>query len=235
MQRPVYYFGVAPMDKDNKPASFPMMGRAVNVIAHHYANVKGLIHCCSYPNVKTLIDLLDCPERIITHDGTNREVVIQKFRASDEPLILVSPSMERGVDLPGDDCRWIAIVKVPYPDLGDKQISARLYSSRRSGQRWYNAQTSRRLCQMTGRGMRSVDDHCDSYILDANFARFYGQNKNMFAPWWREAVVMSNSEGGDGLNALTQMLAGESMVGTLALPLPAIRNLPLVYHSKNKY
>ena len=111
--------------------------------------------------------------------------------------------MERGVDLPRDDCRWIVIIKVPYPDLGDKQISARLYSSRRSGQRWYNAMTCRRICQMTGRGMRSVDDHCESYVLDSCFEHFYNQNKLMFAPWWREAVIVNNSEqGGDAIEAM---------------------------------
>ena len=68
---------------------------------------------------------------------------------------------------------------------------------------------------MTGRGMRSADDHCDSYILDANFERFYGQNKSMFPPWWREAVVMSNCEGGDAaITAMKKRWTTESLIAS---------------------
>jgi Rad3-related DNA helicase len=44
------------------------------------------------------------------------------------------------------------------------------------------------VLQATGRGMRSADDFCESYILDAQFKRVYEQ-KPMFLPmWWRESV-----------------------------------------------
>jgi Rad3-related DNA helicase len=135
------------------------------------------------------MSMMVCKERIISHDGDNRNEALVQFKNSKLPLIMLSPSMERGVDLPGDDCRFVILIKVPFPYLGDAQIKARLYQGK-SGRRWYNAITARRLVQATGRGMRSADDYCDTYVLDANFARFYAENKSMFPAYWKQAVIL---------------------------------------------
>ena len=59
------------------------------------------------------MDKLDNP-RLITHDKENKTEVIEKFIKSDEPLVLISPSMGEGVDLPGDLCRFQIIYKLPF-------------------------------------------------------------------------------------------------------------------------
>jgi len=41
---------------------------------------------------------------------------------------------------------------------------------------------------MTGRAMRSADDFCESWILDAQFKRVYEKKPMSLALWWREAV-----------------------------------------------
>ena len=108
---------------------------------------------------------------------------------------MVSPSMDRGIDLPYDLCRVIILVKVPWPNLGDPQISRRLYSSS-DGQTWYAVQTIRTIIQGTGRGMRAEDDFCVSYILDDQFRRLYKDYYHLFPKWWREAL-MPYKPGGD--------------------------------------
>jgi hypothetical protein len=44
---------------------------------------------------------------------------------------------------------------------------------------------------MTGRGVRHPGDQCDTYILDAEFARLWRSPaaRQLFPGWWREAVV----------------------------------------------
>lgn len=55
--------------------------------------------------------------------------------------------MDEGVDLPGDECRFQIIYKIPYPDLGSKQVRARLSLD----SEWYDYKTSLRLVQTHGR------------------------------------------------------------------------------------
>jgi Rad3-related DNA helicase len=59
---------------------------------------------------------------------------------------------------------------MPYPDLGDKQISSRVFGSR-DGNSWYIHKTIGKLIQMCGRGVRSKDDYAATYILDEKFKK----------------------------------------------------------------
>ena len=96
--------------------------------------------------------------------------------------------MDRGIDLSYDLCRVVIVGKVPFPNLGDKQVAARLYSDKKHGQLWYAVATVRSLVQMCGRAMRAPDDRCTIYILDSQFERLYKEWKHLFPTWWREAL-----------------------------------------------
>lgn len=193
-RRPIYYQPAANMNHDTKEAEFPSLVAALDGILENHPHEKGLIHCVSYSNVNQILKLTKYPERMITHRQLDRQSQLHRFMGSSKPLVLLSPSMERGVDLPYDYCRFIVIAKVPFPYLGDPQVSARLYRGKSAGQAWYNATTARRIVQATGRGMRSADDACVSYILDSAFGEFYERNMAMFPRWWRDALIV---KGGD--------------------------------------
>ncbi|MBA7562027.1 ATP-dependent DNA helicase DinG [subsurface metagenome] len=194
-RRPIYYQPAANMNHDTKEAEFPSLVAALDKILERHPNEKGLVHCVSYSNVSQILKLTRYSERMITHRELDRQSQLSHFMGSSKPLVLLSPSMERGIDLPYDLCRFVIIAKMPFPYLGDPQVSARLYRSKSSGQQWYNAATARRLVQSTGRAMRSADDFCISYILDSAFGEFYQKNSSMFPRWWREALIMP--KGGD--------------------------------------
>jgi Rad3-related DNA helicase len=101
--------------------------------------------------------------------------------------VLVAPSMDRGVDLADDLCRVVVIAKVPFPYLGDRQVSARLHSP--GGQTWYNVQTIRSIVQMTGRATRHSSDRSTSYILDSQFERqVWWKGRQLFPGWWTDAL-----------------------------------------------
>ena len=191
---PIYYQPVANMGRDTKEAEIPVLVRAIDRIMEQYPDQKGLIHCVSYDNMYRILNLIKYPECMIHHVDNNRESQLRQFMSSSQPLVLLSPAMERGVDLPDDYCRFIVIIKVPFPYLGDPQIKARLYQHKSDGQTWYNAATVRRIVQSTGRGMRSSTDQCVSYILDSTFEDFYQRNMAMFPRWWRDALILT---GGD--------------------------------------
>lgn len=197
-QRLIHYQPAANMNHDSKEAEFPNLVVALDKILERHPNEKGLVHCVSYNNVNQILKLTRYPERIITHRELDRQSQLRHFMGSSRPLVLLSPSMERGIDLPYDLCRFVVIAKVPFPYLKDPQVNARLYRGKSAGQAWYDATTARRLVQATGRGMRSADDYCTSYILDSAFGEFYQRNSSMFPRWWREALIM---KGGDAIEA----------------------------------
>ena len=131
---------------------------------------------------------------MLTYDqAKDRESKLEEFKKAPQGTVLVASSMDRGVDLPGDLCRVVVVMKIPFLNLGDKQISTRLYSGKKAGQLWYNVSAIRTLIQMCGRGIRSEEDRCDIYILDAQFERLY-RDKYLFPQWWREALQMPNQK-----------------------------------------
>ncbi len=187
-RRPIHQMWAANMSQKNKDAAWPRVARFIDYILERHPNEKGLIHTHSYELARYVYDNSTHRNRLMQHDAKSRVSELDRFKASDQPVVLLSPSMERGTDLPGDLCRFIIIAKVPYPYLGDPQIARRLYGAD-DGPVWYAVQTIRSIVQATGRGMRSADDYCENYIIDQQFERLFEQYGDLFPTWWKEALI----------------------------------------------
>jgi Rad3-related DNA helicase len=179
------------MSRRNEESARPLIASAVAKVAEKHLADRMLIHTVSYSLNTFVEDALrqtDQLFRIVTyHSAAEKQRAIDTYRSTDG-AILLAPSLDRGIDLPEDDCRVIVICKVPFPSLGDKQVSARTYS--KGGQQWYAVRTVRSLVQMTGRGMRSADDYCESYILDKAFVEnIWRRHRNLIPKWWADALV----------------------------------------------
>jgi Rad3-related DNA helicase len=146
---------------------------------------KGVIHTHSYRIQSEIVKGIRDDRLLFNRQAGSTDVVFKEFISSEEPKILVTPSAFEGVDFKGDICRWQVLCKVPYPHLGDPQIRKRMEKE----PEWYQWMTAVRLIQTYGRGMRSKGDFCKTYILDADFIRFFRRNAGMLPEWFREAVV----------------------------------------------
>lgn len=172
--------GVANGETDNL-----FRGLAGVLDTHPYERV--LLHTVSYELTQAVAGFVKKGRKhVFTYDNARgRELALQQFKATPES-VLVAPSMDRGIDLPGDLCRVVGICKVPFGNLGDRQVNSRLH--RPGGRAWYNVQTISTIVQMTGRGVRNEEDWCVSYILDRQFKRLFNQNRSLFPSWWKEAL-----------------------------------------------
>jgi Rad3-related DNA helicase len=183
--------GVANMVNREKETEWPKMVAAVrNVLALH-PDERILVHTVSYQLAEYLKQKLTGTGRLLVTYPTTaaKNQAIAKFRATPNSVML-APSLDRGVDFKDDDCRVVVVAKVPFPNLGDTQVSARLHAP--GGKMWYAVQTVRSLVQMTGRGVRSETDWCVTYILDRQFtSNVWKNNRKLFPAWWREAVDMT--------------------------------------------
>lgn len=184
--RPIYYRPTVNLTHKRMETELPKLNQAISDILDKYSDQRVLVHTVSYKIRDYLLAHLPQQKRLLTHSTDNRDEMLEEFKHSPEPGVMLSPSFDRGVDLPQEACRCIIICKIPYGDLSDKQIKARM--SLLGGQRWYNLRAAQTLVQMSGRGVRSKFDYCDSYILDKQFERLLFATKNILPVWWLEAI-----------------------------------------------
>lgn len=193
--RPIYVAPVADMSMKTQEEDLPKMITAIeNIVANHPGD-RVLVHCVSYRLADVLHRKLSLSERaevrarpmFTYHNSRERDYAFDRYKAVDG-AVLFAPSMDRGFDFAGDLARVVIIAKVPFMSLGDKQVSRRMRAP--GGEEWYAVQAVRTILQMTGRGVRSAEDSCATYILDKQFAtNLYAKNMSLFPRWWRDGIV----------------------------------------------
>lgn len=149
-----------------------------------------LVHCVSYDLAGRLhTDLRGIGRPTFTYRRAEERAEVVAALHSQSGIVVLAPSLDRGIDLPGDACRVQIIAKCPYPYLGDRQVSARLYGTGRAGQVWYNVQTVRTIVQMCGRAVRSREDSAVTYVLDSSFrTNLFNKARGLFPKWWMDSV-----------------------------------------------
>ena len=178
--RPIRYVPIASMTRADYQLERLLDG-IERVIALHPGEPV-LIHAHTYKLTDEIMERI--PQSISYSDASLRAKALSQFKA--EGGVLVAPSMDRGIDLPGDLCRVQIIAKIPFPYLGDAQVAARLHTP--SGAVWYDSKAIRSIIQASGRGVRSEDDFATTYILDRSFGKLLRKRRRIFPSWWREAV-----------------------------------------------
>jgi len=186
--RQIYYEPCANVINKNMDVALPALAKGLKAIMEKHPSDRILVHTVSYKVRDYLLRNIG-GDRFRTHSMRDRITVLEEFKKSDKPLVLLSPSMDRGVDLPDEECRIDVIAKCPYPDLGDPQVNKRVHASK-DGSSWYAYHTVSKIVQMSGRACRSVTDYSTTYILDSQFNRLYNEYRHLFPNWWKEALIL---------------------------------------------
>ena len=119
---------------------------AIDSCLHLHPTSQVLIHAVSYRLQEAILDLSSFTSQMAYAPNSKfMASAISDFKQK-QKRILLSPSVQRGIDLPNDLCDVIIIAKVPYPSLGDKRIAARTYM--KGGDIYYSIQTVRSLVQI---------------------------------------------------------------------------------------
>lgn len=161
--------------------------QAVRQILVKHPNERILVHSVSYKLTDNIVDAIsgNCRAIFSYTKARDKQAALEGY-LNTPGGVLVGPSLDRGVDLPGDACRVQVLVKVPFPSLGDKQIARRVWT--KGGQAWYTVETIRTLVQMTGRAVRSETDYAVTYILDSQFTGLVTKNRNLVPRWWADGI-----------------------------------------------
>lgn len=192
--RPIMVNTVANMKRAEIEKSFPVVMAEMVKICKRHQGENILVHSVSYPLMRNIVAWLrrEGFKDVISYEGArDRALALQRFKG--QGGIMVAPSMDRGVDLPGDMCGVQIVAKVPYPSLGDPQIRERMELE--GGARWYAMQTAATLMQMSGRGVRFDGDKCALYVLDSGFDNWWRQWYGLLPRWWRDGIIGDLPEG----------------------------------------
>lgn len=147
--------------------------------------VRGVVHCTSYGMAEGLRQSMSGDKRFVWHGKNDRESVVREFMSGrcQRNAVLVGVGLTEGYDFAGDLCRFQVLIRIPYP-----YPSKRLKARSEVDPRHMDWRTCLTMVQTYGRGMRSADDHCRTYVLDSRFDKFVKTNVGQLPAWFREAI-----------------------------------------------
>jgi Rad3-related DNA helicase len=164
---------------------------ALTTIEHILRKEEGnvAIHCGSYKRQKWLMQNIaeDLKSRLIAHTSFNRHEKLEDWKQS-RGSVFVSVAFQEGQDWKYDMCDAQILLKVPYPDLGDKRIRSRLENGER---RWYTNRAMTEVIQAYGRAVRAEDDQARFYIVDGDFKKLAMNCRPFIPEWFKEALPES--------------------------------------------
>ena len=190
--RPIHLLLCGSMGRKSIDETTPRLLRVADKILAAHPNEKGLIHCHSYKLGDTIFKYLKTTEHakriLYPRKADEREEAFKKHTGNGAPTVLLSPSMTEGFSLDDDLARFQVIAKIPYPNLGDKQVEAK----KDIDQEWYTLQTITAIVQACGRIVRSDTDHGVTYVLDGDFMPLFEKNSDFFPRWFTDAFIWHN-------------------------------------------
>jgi len=185
--RPIYYMPVGKMSYKSKEDTFKKYIPYIQKLLDKYKNKKGIIHTNSFELAKWIENSIK-DKRLIFHDSSNKDEMLKYHMESEEPTVIVSPSMDTGVSFDNDSARFQIIAKVPYPSLGSQKNKMR----QSNNPDWYAWKTVSGFIQMTGRPVRSDMDYADTIVIDGSFGDVIKHSSHFIPDWIQDAIKRIN-------------------------------------------
>jgi Rad3-related DNA helicase len=181
-RRPVVYVPLLSLAANQVEESLPDIAAFVEQLLEHHAGEGGILHAPYSLARRLQAGPLGSHPRLLWHGREDKRGAIRDLREGGGQ-VLVASGLYEGLDLKGDDFTWQAILKVPWPYLGDPAIAWKA----KSDEKWYAWQAARLILQACGRISRGPDDYGLTYIPDRSFGRLLKNNPEFFPDWWMEA------------------------------------------------
>lgn len=185
--RPIYYMPLGKMSYKNKQETFKNYIPYIKKLLSKYKGKKGIIHTNSFELSKWIEDNVKDP-RLLFHDSSNKDDILRHHKLSEEPTVIVSPSMSTGVSFDDDTARFQIIAKIPYPSLSSQKNKMR----QKNRPDWYSWKTSASLQQSCGRIVRSSLDYGDTIIIDSSFSDVIKYSSHLLPRWFQDSIKKIN-------------------------------------------
>jgi len=189
--RPIYYMPVGRMTYTNKVSAFKQYVPYLKKLLAKYKNHKGIIHTNSFELASWIKkDVKD--KRLLFHESDTKAETLRKHFDTEDPTVVVSPSVSTGVSFDNDRSRFQIIAKIPYPSLASQKNKMR----QKMMPEWYSWRTIASLIQMTGRSVRSASDYADTIIIDSCFSDIMKYSSHLLPQYIQDAIKKINIKEG---------------------------------------
>lgn len=188
-RRPVIYVPTTRVDHRMNEGQTRVWLNRIDSIIDGRLDRKGILHSRSYRRaheIATRSRHQGADGLLLTHTSESTRQVIQQFKSSDPPSVLISPAVDTGHDFPGLECSYQIISKLPFLDTRSPITKARVDSDKS----YSSYVTAQSIIQMAGRGMRSADDLSENLVIDDHWAWFRGRAD--FPRWFRQSFKQSD-------------------------------------------
>lgn len=182
---PIYVNKKHKLNAQNIKTTLPTIIEMIAAICDNHKNDKGIIHTHTMSITNAIKGKCNTRRFLYREPGVMNDEILKLHYDNDEPTVLVSPSLTHGVDLKDDLARFQIIVKAPYLPLTEQRIKILFDQDKR----WYETKMLCSLIQACGRGIRSKDDHCITYILDATVLNCLKNNVDILPKYFIDRFV----------------------------------------------
>jgi Rad3-related DNA helicase len=180
---PVWFIPTVKLNFKSDDADYWMLVERIDEILDGRPDRKGIIHTVSFSRAKRIQAASRHGRRMMLNDGSPGSAmeVVERYKASQEPVVLVTPSVSTGYDFPYGQCEFQIICKAPFPDLKSAVMKARMDKDTS----YLSYEMAMTLIQSTGRGTRADDDHCENFIIDDTVQAAVNRFPGHYPNWWR--------------------------------------------------
>ena len=171
---PIHIMTKQKLNYSNLREMLPTLAKQVEGILKEHGDDKGIIHTHTQYIADYMRENVRSKRLLCREAGVKNEEILDLHERSKDPTVLVSPSMTYGVDLKGDLAKFQIILKAPWLPTKEKRVEKMM----KLDKQWYSNKMLCTLVQACGRGIRSLDDECVTYILDGSIFDVIIRNKS---------------------------------------------------------
>jgi Rad3-related DNA helicase len=182
--------GARPLNYSNLKEELDNVLERIRGVMDLHSKERGIIHTHTYAIANAVYERLGSQygRRLLYPKTAGEQRVALEEHKRKSNSVLISPSMTEGVDLMGDLARFTVMCKVPYLPTNDPVVAARMDAD----SNWYSYRTAMTVVQAPGRGVRSKEDWCKTYLVDPAFQGFINRSRELFPEWFLSSLDRRN-------------------------------------------
>ena len=180
--RPFRVMDIGSMGRGAQRETLPAMLGEIRRL-HNANKGRGMLHT-TYGLAASISASGEYPSLIFHRVDNKRELLNDWLYDNDDKRSFIGCGLTTGIDLKYDRCRWQAILKCQFPNLGDPAVAAKAERS----PEWYQWTTIKQVVQAYGRVCRAPDDKGITYMLDSDFSRLLEHSRHLMPLWFLESI-----------------------------------------------
>ena len=188
-RRPIIWIPTARVTRRTEEDVWPKIIERIDEIIDARPDRKGIIHTVSFKRAQRVLETSRHRNIMLINKSRDTSLIVDQFRASPAPRVLVSPSVDTGFDFPYNIAEYQVIMKCPFPVPTDPLVKARSAND----DKYHRKVAVTRIVQMAGRVVRAEDDAGETFIIDDAIHWLITKTKPFFPRWFRDAFTGSHN------------------------------------------